>query len=79
MYKRQVHRDREKWSEADIEAFMKPIREKYEREGHPYYASARIWDDGIIAPTDTRRVLGLSLAMAANAPLEESRFGVFRM
>ena len=74
-----VHRDREKWSEADKEAFMKPIREKYEREGHPYYASARIWDDGIIAPTDTRRVLGLSLAMAANAPLEESRFGVFRM
>ena len=74
-----VHRDREKWSEADREAFMAPIREKYEREGHPYYASARIWDDGIIAPTDTRRVLGLGLAMAANAPLEESRFGVFRM
>jgi len=74
-----VHRDRDKMSEADKEAFMAPIREKYEREGHPYYASARIWDDGIIAPTDTRRVLGLGLAMAANAPLEESRFGVFRM
>ncbi len=74
-----VHRDREKWSEADREAFMQPIREKYEREGHPYYASARIWDDGIIAPADTRRVLGLGLAMAANAPLEETRFGVFRM
>ena len=74
-----VHRDREKWTEKDREAFMQPIREKYEREGHPYYASARIWDDGIIAPTDTRRVLGLSLAMAANAPLEESKFGVFRM
>lgn len=74
-----VHRDREKWSDQDREDFMQPIREKYEREGHPYYASARIWDDGIIAPTDTRRVLGLGLAMAANAPLEESRFGVFRM
>ena len=74
-----VHRDRDKWSEKDREAFMKPIREKYEHEGHPYYASSRIWDDGIIAPTDTRRVLGLSLAMAANAPLEDSKFGVFRM
>lgn len=74
-----VHRDREKWSDQDREDFRAPIREKYEREGHPYYASARIWDDGIIAPTDTRRVLGLGLAMAANAPLEESRFGVFRM
>lgn len=74
-----VHRDSASWSEAEREAFMAPIREKYEREGHPYYASARVWDDGIIAPEDTRRVLGLGLAMAANAPLEESRFGVFRM
>lgn len=74
-----VHRDREKWSEADKEAFMAPIREKYEREGHPYYASSRIWDDGIIAPEDTRRVLGLGLAMAANAPIEDTKFGVFRM
>ena len=74
-----VHRDREKWSEADKEAFMKPIREKYEHEGHPYFASARVWDDGIIAPTDTRRVLGLGLAMCANAPVPEAKFGVFRM
>jgi len=74
-----VHRDREKWTEKDREAFMEPIREKYEHEGHPYYASARIWDDGIIAPTDTRQVLALGLAMAANAPLEDSKFGVFRM
>ncbi len=58
---------------------MAPIREKYEREGHPYFASARIWDDGVIAPSDTRNVLGLGLAMSANAPLEESNFGVFRM
>jgi 3-methylcrotonyl-CoA carboxylase beta subunit len=58
---------------------MTPIREKYEREGHPYFASARIWDDGVIAPSDTRDVLGLGLAMSANAPLEKSNFGVFRM
>jgi 3-methylcrotonyl-CoA carboxylase beta subunit len=69
----------EKWSAKEEEEFRKPLLEKYEREGHPYYASARLWDDGIIAPTDTRRVLGLGLAMAANAPLEETRFGVFRM
>jgi 3-methylcrotonyl-CoA carboxylase beta subunit len=74
-----VHRDRESWSEAEKEAFMAPIREKYEREGHPYYASARIWDDGIIAPEDTRRVLGLSLAAAANAPVPDMKMGVFRM
>ncbi|RZV42903.1 MAG: methylcrotonoyl-CoA carboxylase [Acidimicrobiales bacterium] len=74
-----VHRDRGKWSEADKEAFMQPIREKYEHEGHPYFASARVWDDGIIAPTDTRRVLGLGLAMCANAPVPEAKFGVFRM
>ena len=67
------------WSEDELEAFKAPIREKYEHEGHPYYSSARLWDDGIIAPTDTRRVLGLGLAMAANAPQQDSRFGVFRM
>ena len=69
----------EEWSAAEEEAFRKPLLEKYEREGHPYYASARLWDDGIIAPTDTRRVLGLGLAMAANAPVDETEFGVFRM
>ncbi|MEP6342010.1 MAG: carboxyl transferase domain-containing protein [Maricaulaceae bacterium] len=67
------------WSEEELEAFKAPIREKYEHEGHPYYSSARLWDDGIIAPTDTRRILGLGLAMAANSPKEETRFGVFRM
>ena len=74
-----VHRDRESWSEADKEAFMKPIRDKYEAEGHPYFASARLWDDGIIAPRDTRRVLALGLAAAANAPRRETKFGIFRM
>ncbi len=74
-----VHRDSVKWSDEEREAFKQPIREKYEREGHPYFASARIWDDGIIAPTDTRRVLGLGLAMAANAPVGDMKMGVFRM
>ncbi|WP_409433302.1 carboxyl transferase domain-containing protein [Litorimonas sp. RW-G-Af-16] len=74
-----VHRESENWSDAERDAFKAPIIEQFEREGHPYFASSRIWDDGIIAPTDTRRVLGLGLAMAANAPLEDTRFGVFRM
>ena len=74
-----VTRGSDGWSEDELEAFKAPIREKYEHEGHPYYSSARLWDDGIIAPTDTRRVLGLGLAMAANGPIEETRFGVFRM
>jgi len=74
-----VNRNKDSWSEEEKEAFMTPIREKYEREGHPYFASARIWDDGVIAPSDTRDVLGLGLAMSANAPLEKSNFGVFRM
>jgi 3-methylcrotonyl-CoA carboxylase beta subunit len=61
------------------EAFKQPILEQYDRQGHPYYASARIWDDGVIAPEDTRRVLALGLSAALNAPVEETRFGVFRM
>jgi len=74
-----VNRNATSWSDEEREAFKKPIIERFEKEGHPYFASARIWDDGIIAPTDTRRVLGLGLAMAANAPVEETKFGVFRM
>ena len=58
---------------------MQPIRDQYEAQGHPYYASSRLWDDGIIDPADTRRVLGLSISAALNAPLEETPFGVFRM
>ncbi len=69
----------ESWSEAEEEDFKAPIRERYEVEGHPYFASARLWDDGIIAPEDTRRVLGLGISAALNAPIEDSRFGVFRM
>lgn len=67
------------WSAEDDEAFRAPIREQYERQGHPYYASARLWDDGIIDPADTRRVLALGLSAALNAPIPPTRFGVFRM
>jgi 3-methylcrotonyl-CoA carboxylase beta subunit len=67
------------WSAADEEAFHRPILDQYERQGHPYYATARLWDDGVIAPDDTRRVLALGLSAALNAPIEDSRFGVFRM
>jgi 3-methylcrotonyl-CoA carboxylase beta subunit len=69
----------ENWPADAEEAFKAPIREQYESQGHPYYASARLWDDGIIDPADTRRVLGLGLSAALNAPIPETRFGVFRM
>ncbi|PZQ09974.1 MAG: methylcrotonoyl-CoA carboxylase [Rhodanobacter denitrificans] len=67
------------WPQEEEDAFKAPIRAQYERQGHPYYASARLWDDGIIDPADTRRVLGLALSAAYNAPIERGRFGVFRM
>ncbi len=67
------------WSAEDEEAFKNPIRAQYETQGHPYYASARLWDDGIIDPADTRRVLALGLSAALNAPIPETTFGVFRM
>jgi 3-methylcrotonyl-CoA carboxylase beta subunit len=67
------------WSKEDEEVFRAPIREQYETQGHPYYASARLWDDGIIDPADSRRVLGLALSAAMNAPAEETKFGIFRM
>jgi acetyl-CoA carboxylase carboxyltransferase component len=60
-------------------AFEAPILEKYEREGNPYYSTARLWDDGIIDPLDTRRVLGIGLDAAANAPQPLTQFGIFRM
>ncbi len=70
---------RKSWSKEEEEAFKAPIREQYERQGHPYYSSARLWDDGIIDPADTRRVLGLALSASLNAPIEPQRYGVFRM
>jgi 3-methylcrotonyl-CoA carboxylase beta subunit len=67
------------WSKEEEDAFKSPIRDQYERQGHPYYASARLWDDGVIDPADTRRVLGLAISASLNAPIEKQRFGVFRM
>ncbi|HVZ53899.1 MAG TPA: carboxyl transferase domain-containing protein [Pseudolabrys sp.] len=69
----------EKWSQVEEEEFKAPIRDAYEAEGNPYYATARLWDDGIIAPSETRRVLVLAFSAALNAPVPETRFGVFRM
>jgi 3-methylcrotonyl-CoA carboxylase beta subunit len=69
----------EDWSAEDEEAFKKPIRDQYETQGHPYYATARLWDDGVIDPAHTRTVLGLALSACANAPLGEVGYGVFRM
>jgi 3-methylcrotonyl-CoA carboxylase beta subunit len=74
-----LERTGESMSAAEEQDFKKPILEKYEREGHPYYASARLWDDGVIDPADTRRVLGLGLSAALNAPIEDTTYGVFRM
>jgi 3-methylcrotonyl-CoA carboxylase beta subunit len=67
------------WSKDEEEAFKSPIRQQYEVQGHPYYATARLWDDGIIDPADTRRVLALGLSASLNAPIPETKFGVFRM
>ena len=74
-----VHRDADKWTPEQAEAFKQPIRDRFETEGNPYYATARLWDDGIIAPSQTRRVLGLAFSACLNAPVEDTKFGVFRM
>ena len=80
----QVNRDKyskqnKEWSQEDEEQFKASMRAQYESQGNPYYASARLWDDGVIAPKDTRKVLGLGLSAALNAPIKETHFGVFRM
>ncbi|RQH11691.1 carboxyl transferase domain-containing protein [Bradyrhizobium sp. RP6] len=80
----QVRRDNieakgDSWSREEEDKFREPIRAQYESQGHPYYATARLWDDGVIDPADTRLVLGLGLSAASNAPIEPTRFGLFRM
>jgi 3-methylcrotonyl-CoA carboxylase beta subunit len=75
----QKERIGESWSEEDQQAFKQPIIDEYEKQGHPYYASARLWDDGVIDPADTRFVLGLSISASLNKPIEDTRFGIFRM
>ncbi|MGR3433674.1 MAG: carboxyl transferase domain-containing protein, partial [Shimia sp.] len=74
-----MERAGETWSDEDQAAFEQPVRDQFETQSHPLYASARLWDDGVIDPRDTRRVLALSLRAALNAPIPETRFGVFRM
>ncbi|MBU2378462.1 MAG: methylcrotonoyl-CoA carboxylase [Alphaproteobacteria bacterium] len=74
-----VHRDADTWTPEQAEAFKAPVRQKYEDEGNPYYATARLWDDGIIDPTQTRDVLGLAISASLNAPIPDTTFGVFRM
>ena len=80
----QVRRDNieakgEAWSAAEEDRFREPIRAQYDKQGSPYYATARLWDDGVIDPADTRLVLGLGLSAASNAPIEPTKFGLFRM
>ena len=75
-----VHRDADKWTPEEAEAFKAPVRQKYEDEGNPYYATARLWDDGVIDPAQTRDVLGLALEASLEAPIpDRPQFGVFRM
>jgi len=75
----QIEGSGDAWSDADEAAFKQPIIDDFDAQAHPYYASARIWDDGVINPVDTRRVLGLALSAALNKPIADTRFGVFRM
>ncbi|HZW16006.1 MAG TPA: carboxyl transferase domain-containing protein [Brevundimonas sp.] len=74
-----VHRNAETWTPEEAEAFKAPVRQKYEDEGNPYHATARLWDDGVIDPVQTRDVLGLAISASLNAPIPETTFGVFRM
>jgi 3-methylcrotonyl-CoA carboxylase beta subunit len=67
------------WSAEEEAEFKGPIKAQYEHQGHPYFASARLWDDGVIDPANTRMVLGLGLSAALNAPIEDTKFGLFRM
>jgi len=71
--------DADTWTPEEAETFKAPIRQRYEDEGNPYYATARLWDDGVIDPVQTRDVLGLSISASLNAPIADARFGVFRM
>lgn len=74
-----VESGRATWTKEQEEEFKQKIRDKYEHEGHPYYSSARLWDDGVIVPEDTRDILGLAMSASLNAPIENTKFGVFRM
>jgi 3-methylcrotonyl-CoA carboxylase beta subunit len=74
-----IERSGQSWSVEEEESFRQPLIEQYERQGHPYYATARLWDDGVIDPAQTREVLSLAISAALNAPVSETQFGIFRM
>ncbi len=69
----------QEWTKEEEDALKQPIIQRFEAEGSPYFSSARLWDDGILDPVDTRRALGLSLSASLNAPIPDTRFGIFRM
>jgi 3-methylcrotonyl-CoA carboxylase beta subunit len=75
----QRKREGREWSDEEERKLKQPVEERFEREGHPYFASARLWDDGIVDPRESRQVLGLALQAALNAPIPPTKFGVFRM
>merc|ERR1719346_43277 len=75
----QRKREGKQWTQEEEDALKKPIIARFEAEGSPYFSSARLWDDGVIDPADSRKVLGLSLSAALNAPMERTKFGIFRM
>lgn len=77
--KDQATRAGEEWTPEQDQAVKKPVIDTYEKQGHPYYASARLWDDGVIDPADTRRVLGLAISASQNKEIEDTKFGIFRM
>jgi 3-methylcrotonyl-CoA carboxylase beta subunit len=77
--KDQAERSGDSWSKEDEQVFKQPILESYEKQGHPYYGSARLWDDGVIDPAQTRQVLGLAISASLNRPIDDTRFGIFRM
>jgi 3-methylcrotonyl-CoA carboxylase beta subunit len=74
-----IERSGQSWSVEEEESFRQPLIEQYESQGHPYYATARLWDDGVIDPAQTREVLSLAISAALNAPVSETQFGIFRM
>ena len=74
-----MNKHKQDWLPNEEAKFRKKILDQYEKQGHPYFSSARIWDDGVIDPKETRMVLGLSISAALNTPIEKTRFGIFRM
>ena len=79
MIQEQRRREGKEWTVEEEDALKKPIIARFEAEGSPYFSSARLWDDGVIDPTDSRKVLGLSLSASLNAPIQKTKFGIFRM